>query len=188
MAKNYFISPKGTAKYPHLVEPDTEGQYATGKYTTKIVMTPEDAAPFIAAIDKVAAEHSKTKTPKLPYKPEMVKDGDGKKPSGKIEFSFSSKFAPMIFDFKNRKVKLKKMNEDFDISSGSVIAISGEMYEYDKGVSLQMQQVQVIDLVAGRTSAFGETEGTFDQSEYEADGEDVARGDFAESNDNSLGI
>ena len=183
---NQFISPKGIAKYPHFLEPDTQGKFPTGKYSTKLIMSPADAKPLIAVIDAMA-KGLKSGDPKLPYKFELVKDGEAKKKSGNIQFSFSSKFAPVLMDGKNQPINLKKMAKDFDIGSGSTVRIAGELYSYDTGISLQMQQVQLLDLVNGRESKFdADDEGTFDGSEYEDDSS--PQGSFTEQNVKDLGI
>lgn len=188
MAKIYFLTPPGIAQYPHIVEPDTEGQYATGKHTTKLIMTPAEAKPLIDLITKVAADHKAGKDCKVPYKDEMIKDGDSKKATGNIMFSLSSKFAPLIMDPKNKPIKVKKMSDEFNIGAGSKLRIAGEVYSYDKGISLQMSQVQVLDLVAGRASMFDAQEGTFDGSEYAADNDNDVHGSFTDSNKEALGI
>ena len=182
-----FISPKGIAKYPHFLSPDTQGKFPTGKYSTKLILTPEEAKDFIAMIDKAAVGH-KSGDPKLPYKQELVKDGEAKKKSGNIQLSFSSKFPPIILDGKNKPIDLHKVAKDFDIGSGSTVRIAGEVYSYDTGISLQMQQVQLLNLVNGRESMFDtDDEGTFDGSEYEAD-DDTSKGSFTEENVKALGI
>lgn len=168
MAKTTFLTNKATAKYPHIVSPDTEGQYATNKYTTKFVMTPGDAEPLIKQLKEAAKEHKLGAKAYLPFKKETIKQGDKEVETGNIQFSASSKFAPAIFDAKNNVIKRNKVGEDFYIGSGSVIKIAGEFYNYDKGISLQMRQVQVLELVNTQASMFEASEdGNFDGSEYE---------------------
>jgi hypothetical protein len=189
LAKIYFLTDSGIAQYPHIVEPDTEGQYATGKHTTKLIMTPEKAAPLIKNILAVAADHKVgAKNCKLPYKNETRKEGDTKVETGNIMFSFSSKFAPALIDPSNKPIKIKKLNDDFNIGAGSRIRVAGEIYSYDKGISLQMSQVQVLDLVAGRASMFDAQDGTFDGSEYLDDSDSDTAGSFTDSNKEALGI
>lgn len=185
MAKSLFISPIGIASWPHLVKPDTEGKFAKGKYATKLVLGPKEAEPFVALIDKVAKELGAS--PKVPYKPETIKQQDGtKKPSGNMEFSFSSKFAPVIMDAKNHPINIKNLEADFNIGSGSKIRLAGEFFKYDTGLSMQMKQVQVVELINSASSMFDEVEGNFDGSEFE--GEAPVPGSFTESNINALNI
>lgn len=180
MAKTLFLSPAGAAQYPHLVKPDTEGQYATNKFTTKLVMTPEAAAPLMKQIDAVAEGHKVGKKCKVPYKKEVRKVGDDKtEETGNIVFSATSKFPPLLIDAKNYPINRKKVGEDFVVGSGSTIRIAGEIYSYDKGVSLQMKQVQILNLVDTQKSMFeASDEGTFDGSDYED--EDSSVGAFTD--------
>jgi hypothetical protein len=191
MAKTYFISPAGIVNHPHLVTPDTEGQYATGKFTTKLILTPEAAKPLIDLIAKEAASHKAGKACKLPFKAETRKDGDGDPvKTGNVQFSMSSKYAPAIINPKtNKALDLRKMGDDFDIGRGSRVKVAGEVYSYDKGLSLQMSQVMLLDLVNGRASVFGDddTDGTFDGSDYESDNAPAASS-FTESNVAAMGI
>lgn len=192
MAKTYFISPAGIANHPHFVTPDTEGQYATGKFTSKLIMTPDAAKPLVDIIMKEAASHKAGKACKLPFKKETRKDGDNAVETGNIQFSVSSKYAPAIINPKtNKAIDLKKMGSEFDIGRGSRVKIAGEVYSYDKGLSLQMSQVMLLDLVNGRASVFGSDDddsGTFDGSDYETDDEVTTTSSFTESNVSGMGI
>lgn len=183
MSKILFLTPVGTAKWPHLVKADTTGKYADGKWKTGLIMTPEEAKPLVALIDKLASTH-KHKSPQLPYKKEVTKEG---KETGNIQFTLKSKFAPAIFDVKNHKVDVKRLDGDFSIGAGSRLKIAGEVFEYEKGLSLQMQQVQVIELQSGSVSMFGEEEGTFDGSEFETE-EPQEDSSFSELKGDSLNI
>lgn len=187
MSKTMFITSAGTTNYPHITAPDTEGQYATNKFSTKLIMSPEAAKPLIDLIQSVVSTHKAGKNCKLPYKPETRKDGDTAKPTGMLQFSLSSKYAPALMDSKNNPINLKKMGDDFFIGSGSKVKIAGEVYSYDKGVSLQMRQVQLLNLVNTAASMFeADEDGNFDGSDYEDD--TSSPGAFTESNQESMGI
>lgn len=184
MAKTTFLTNKATAKYPHIVSPDTEGQYATNKYTTKFVMPPAEAKPLIVALQAAQKEHKLGAKAKLPFKKETIKQGDNEVETGNIQFSASSKFAPAIFDAKNKIIKRDKAGDDFYIGSGSVVKIAGEFYSYDKGISLQMRQVQVLELVNTQTSMFEPSEdGNFDGSELDDDGSSFGSDNDAEADE-----
>lgn len=187
MAKVYFMSPQGITKHTHIVEPDTKGQYASGKFTTKLIMTPKEAAPLIAEVSAVAATHKAGENCKLPYKDEVIKVAGTDKKTGNIQFSTSSKFAPLIVGPNNKPIKVEKMSSEFDIGDGSRVRVIGEIYSYEKGISLQMSQVQLLDLVK-RQSRFDVQDGTFDGSEYESDEDGEAQGSFTDSNKEALGI
>lgn len=176
-----FVSPVGTAKWPHLVKPDTTGQYADNKFKVKLVMKPEEAKGLVEIISKDAKEH-KLASPHLPYKKETNKEGQE---TGNLEFTFKSKFGPALFDTHNDKVNIKKLDGEFSVGGGSRLKIAGETYSYAKGISLQMKQVQIIELQSGSVSMFGEEEGTFDGSEYEQEEE---KGDFPELKGDGLNI
>lgn len=157
-AKIKFISPIGTANYPHLSSPDLTGKYADGKFKTKLSMSGEVAAPFIQFLrDAAKTMVPDVKVPKLGFKIEE---------DGSVTFSFKSKFAPAVIDPGNAAVNLKKLGDDFRIGGGSKVRIAGELFAYDEGISLQMKQVQVLSIVTGRQSMFDEAEGDFDASEY----------------------
>lgn len=163
MAKITFVSPIGTARYPHITTPDMTGQYADGKFKTKLVVPKKDAAPLVEHLKAVAKEH---KVAKLPFTEE---DGD-------IVFSIKSKFKPLVFDAKNQEVK----KVDLRVGGGSRLRVAGIVYPYDKGLSLQMKQVQVLELQDGSDAMFEAAEGTFDASELD-DGDSASA--FTASND-----
>lgn len=152
MAKITFVSPIGTARYPHITTPDSTGQYADGKFKTKLVVPKKDAAALVDRLKTIAKEH---KVSKLPF---VEEDGD-------IVFNIKSKYKPLVFDAKNNEVK----KVDLRVGGGSKLRVAGVVYPYDKGLSLQMKQVQVIDLQDGSDAMFDAAEGSFDASEFESD-------------------
>lgn len=139
-----FTSPFGVAKYPHISSPDTKGKYADGKYKTKLVMPIDDpaAVKFMEAVDKAAEELHGKAGAKL-YKPYEV-DEEG----GEVTFIFKTKYAPAIFDSRNRPAK------GVNVGGGSVIRLMGSFVEFDKGISAQFNQVQIKELNGFGTSAF----------------------------------
>lgn len=163
MAKITFVSPVGTARYPHITTPDNTGQYADGKFKTKLVVPKKDAAPLVEHLKTIAKEH---KVAKLPFTEE---DGD-------VVFSIKSKFKPLVFDAKNQEVK----KVDLRVGGGSKLRVAGIVYPYDKGLSLQMKQVQVLELQDGSDAMFEAAEGSFDASEFEGDD---TQSSFTASND-----
>lgn len=151
MAKLTFVSPIGTARYPHITTPDNTGQYADGKFKTKLVVPKKDAAALVEHLKGLAKEH---KVSKLPFTEE---DGD-------VVFNIKSKFKPLVFDAKNHEVK----KVDLRVGGGSKLRVAGVVYPYDKGLSLQMKQVQVLELQDGSDAMFEAAEGSFDASEFDA--------------------
>jgi hypothetical protein len=163
MAKITFVSPVGTARYPHITTPDNTGQYADGKFKTKLVVPKADAAPLVEHLKALAKEH---KVAKLPFTEE---DGD-------VVFSIKSKFKPLVFDAKNHEVK----KVDLRVGGGSKLRVAGIVYPYEKGLSLQMKQVQVLELQDGSDAMFEAAEGSFDASDFAGDEGNSA---FTASND-----
>jgi len=155
MAKNYIILPAGTAMYPHLSSPDMVGEYADGKYKTKVCVDKGAAGDAIAIIDAMAKEKGVSM---MPYK-------DDPEDASKVIFNVKSKFEPIIFAA-DGKTRIKPV-EGFSIGSGSTIRVMAELFPYAKGISLQLKQVQVIHLVEYENSAFDAVEdGTFDGSDF----------------------
>jgi hypothetical protein len=153
-----FISPIGTAQYPHLTTPDTTGKYADGKFKTKLVVpAKEGGEEFAKFLRDTAKELTGLKSPEVSIK----QDDDGN-----YVFSFKSKFCPAVIGPDNKPINLKKLDAEFRIGGGSRIRVGGECFPYEKGISLQMKQVQIISVVTGRQSMFDEVEGDFDPSEY----------------------
>lgn len=157
MAKKItFITPVGTAKYPHITEADTTGKFADGKFKTQLIVPKAEAQAFIDQIQEVIkSELPSLKDPKLPYK------GDD---DGNIVFVTKSKFKPLIFDGSKREVKGLAGR----LAGGSKLRVAGQFFAYDTGMSLQMKQVQVLEMVDGASAMFDEAEGSFDASEYDS--------------------
>ena len=153
--KKIIILPKGTAVYPHLSSPDTHGPFANGKYKTKISVDKTAAAHVTQEISDYAKANG---VAKLPFK-------DDPEDASKVLFNVSSKFQPVIFAA-DGKTKIEAV-EDLRIASGSVIRVACELFLYTGGVSLQMKQVQVIDLVTYDSGMFdADEEGSFDGGEF----------------------
>lgn len=157
--KTPFISPVGIARYPHITEADTTGKYADGKFKTQLLVPKADAQRLIDQL-KAQAKEEGLKAPQMPYK-------EDKEDDSLIVFVFKSKFPPFIFD--GAKQPIKKLPGR--LSGGSRIRVSGIVFPYDKGLSLQMKQVQVLDLVDGAACAFDEMEGSFDATEFDSSDE-----------------
>lgn len=172
--KQYILLPAGIANYPHISTADTTGKYADGKFKTKVNVPVAEAQE---TMNKIKAIADALGVEKLPFGPLNTKDSDGKVQTDNdtIVFSCKSKFKPTIFAA-DGKTEVTNMKER--IGAGSKIRIYCELWPYDTGVSLQMKQVQVIDLVSGNSSAFDAMEGSFDPDEFET-GDDEAPNGFA---------
>lgn len=180
-----FITPKGTAVYPRLNQPDVKFK-PEGEYSAKIRLSEEDAAPLIKQIEELvaaayAAEQERliaagkkaaAKTLKYADKPyKMVMDAEGDE-TGEVEFNIKMKaqytrkdgsvvkLEPKLFDAATPPNPLPKSTQ---IWGGSQIKVAGELNPFATaigvGMSLRLSAVQVIKLVSGSgggdASSFG---------------------------------
>lgn len=142
MAKNVqIVTPVVTFVYPHLTKPDTVGDYADNKYKTNFAFDDEtELAKFKARIEEIASgEKFKVKQPKLPFK--ELKDGTevGVTKTG---------YKPLVVDAKKQPIP-----EDTTIGGGSRGRLVLEVFNYDKGLSLRLKKVQLLEVQGGNTSA-----------------------------------
>jgi hypothetical protein len=162
-----FITPAGTAKYPHITEKDTGHKYSSNKYDSRLIVDAEEAKPFIKLVQD-AAKDAGLDDPKLPFK--LLEDGT-------VEIKAKSTYQPAIFDSRNKKID--KLPQGTRVAGGSTIRMAGTLNVYDKGVSLWLNQVQIIELVDGQgKSMFEQTDG-FVRDELDDD-EDT--GSFGDAN------
>lgn len=160
MAKLTFVSPIGTARWPHITRPDSTGQFADGKFKVKLIVPKKDAEDFVRNLKELAKEH---KVSMLPFK-------DDKDDPSNYEISIKSKYKPLIVDAKKREVT----KADLRIGGGSKLRIGGVIFPWAKGLSLQMKQVQILELVDGQDVMFDEAEGSFDATELAGDEGDTS--------------
>lgn len=154
MAKKIpFVSPVGVARYPHITTPDSTGKYADNKFKVQVLIPKKDAEPLVANLKKLAKELGVSK---MPFK-------EDKDDPSMLVFVAKSKFKPLVFDAKRNEVK----KVDLRVGAGSKLRVGGVVFPYDTGLSLQMKQVQIIDLVDGANAMFDEMEGSFDANEFD---------------------
>jgi hypothetical protein len=139
-----FRSPFGAARFPHISSPDTKGKFADNKYKTKLVLplgSPE-AQTFIQKLKDAATElHGKAGL-KL-YMP-FVEDDE----ANEAIFILKTQYAPAIFDGKGQPAK------GVTIGGGSVIRLMGNIVPYEKGITMQFNQVQIKELNGFGTCGF----------------------------------
>lgn len=143
-----FTTPFGTARYPHISSPDTQGKYADNKYKVKLVLplgSPE-AQTFISQIKEAATRLHGPKGLKL-YMP-FVEDEE----ANEAVFILKTQYAPSIFDSRGKPAK------GVNVGGGSVIRLMGNIVEYDKGITMQFNQVQIKELNGFGTCAFDAVE------------------------------
>ena len=184
-----LTSPAGTAAYAWLTKPDTKFN-ADGDYKTNLIVPEADAASFIGKLEELRDEYQgdvlentddKAKVSKLKkynvadvYEEEMDEEGE---PTGNVIFKFKQRavirpkgkdpFEKTVALFDAKGKKLSGVNP----GGGSRIKVSFEPVGYCMdstktfGLSLRLNAVQVIELVAfgGEQNAegygFGEEEG-----------------------------
>jgi hypothetical protein len=167
MAKKIpFITPVGIARYPHITEPDSTGKFADNKYKAQLIVSKKDAKPLIDSLKQTAKALGVSK---LPFK-------DDPEDSDNVIFVAKSKFKPAVFDAKRAEVKSNNLR----IGGGSKIRMAGIVFPYDTGLSLQLKQVQIVEIVSGANAMFDEVEGSFDASDY-ADDDTPTFGDDMQS-------
>lgn len=197
-------SPKGTAVYPWINEPDRRFD-AAGVYSVSLRVRGDDksATEFIAGIKKVASEFYEVtckETKKKPKKADLpikaVLDEEGNE-TGELDIKFKLKSTggsgektwtqrPAIFDSKG-----KPMSER--IGGGSIIKVGCEISPFFSptvgvGVTLRLKAVQVIELRefsagGGSSSWFKEEDGFVSDGvkpaeEASQDSEETADADF----------
>ena len=132
------------ARYPHISSPDSKGKYADDKFKVKLILplgSPE-AQGFIAKIKEAATTLHGAKGVKL-YMP-FTEDDE----ANEAVFTLKTKFAPAIFDGRGKPAK------GVNVGGGSVIRLMGNIVPYDKGVTMQFNQVQIKELNGFGTCAF----------------------------------
>lgn len=151
-----FKTAKGIARYPHITEKDTGHQYSSGKYDTQIILSKEDAAPLVKQLqDLLKEEMPKLKDPKVPYK---IDD------EGNYVFKAKSEYQPVLIDARGKT--MEKVPAGLRIRGGSTIRIAGAVNVYDKGVSLWLNQVQIINLASGEVAFEADDEGGFSADDF----------------------
>lgn len=181
-----YVSPIGTAAHPHLTVADEyEG---TLKFKTMLVVEDHELEAAEALCVKLLEESgSKVRKPNLPIK--ELKDGTR-------ALTTSSKFLPLIVDSQMKPIldpkKLEKMTakqaqaaiDAVEIWAGTRLRFSATPYVYAKGISFQLNSVQIIDLVNGNgrsqsSAGFGVVDGY--TAEDDAADEPVDTSDFEDT-------
>lgn len=159
-----FVTPKGIAKYPHITEKDTGHQFSSGKYDTQIILSKDAAAPLIAQLKEIVKNEFPAKfVAKLPFK----EDEDGN-----MVFKAKSEYQPALIDARGKKVE--KLPAGLRIRGGSTIRIAGGVNVYDKGLSLWLNQVQIIELADDNLAFGADDEGSFSADAFSDDEDNSA--------------
>jgi hypothetical protein len=160
MAKDkLYYTPAGTAVFPHITEADTRGDFADKKFKTSLALSEADLKKVKADVAAWAkTQKFKVKEPKFPFK--IVKGKDGAE-DREVLFAKQA-WRPLVYDAKNLKLPDSAL-DNMRVGGGSTIRLGVEFYNYDKGVSLRLRAVQIIELVqgGGGEADFGEAEGGY---------------------------
>ena len=182
-----ITTPTGIAQWCWLNKPNTRFN-PDGEYSCNLLLEGEEAQSLCDKLDAIVEktyqeavaeakpQDKKKFTKASPYTPEYDEDGNE---TGRVIFKFKNKaqfkakdgstfiFQPKVFDAKGGKVAA-----GVTVYGGSTIKIAGQVMPYVMpatkacGVSLKLQAIQVIKLVAGGMGGdsmdsygFGEEEG-----------------------------
>lgn len=191
-----YILPAGTAAFPHVEKPDSEGKFADNKFKVRMVWDGDvDLSEIRKTIIKGAKEEFGSKfdeeTFAFPFR-EWGDDAEKEEFRGKITADVKSKFAPDVRDAKRNVVSRKGIK-----LAGDKIKVMVTLYFYEKtekvkegkkmvdvtiyGCSLQLVAIQIIEKRSGGGGNYG---GGFDEEDgYDAsaaggtDGDDSSGGD-----------
>ena len=173
------MSPEGRAKYPWLNKPDTQFD-SNGVFKTSLII--EDSKAFVKQLNDIAKEEFGAKAKiKLPY--------DTDEETNETFIKVKSKYQPKFYDSTGQ---ILTGNQVPNLWGGSVMKVGGFITTYQvsgqKGISLQLTKVQIIDPVtSGDDSGFDNVEGGFVAAATEEDSfddvptETVAQGQAEEA-------
>lgn len=129
-----ILLPRGIARYPHISAPDTKGKYADGKYKTSIVLSDAETKALKKELQALGAKwFPDGESFKLPIKTD--------KKDGTVFVEAKSHKKPMVVD-----AKRKPIPAHVRIGGGSIIRVNVNASNYDGGINLYLEAVQVIEL------------------------------------------
>lgn len=169
MAQQYqkFTTKKGSAVYPWLNQKDTAFD-PEGHYKTSLRMNVKDAQPLIDELKSIAkTEFGKDASQaRLPFKTDPE--------TQEVIVLAKSRYQPKIVDGKGQIIPNDKAPL---IRGGSTLKLAGSIFPYNKGankgISLQLAGVQVIELSegAGAIGMFDVEEGGWTSAENDNNAE-----------------
>lgn len=185
-----WVSPWGTARFPKISSPDTNGKFADNKFKTDLAFEDDEMDVIEAQLRDMAKKLFPDVDPdevRLPIREFKTREGE---PEGR-GLHFKSQYRPAVFD-----AKKKKLPEGMKLGAGSELRIASAAYPWSKaeervvvengktrrekgmayGIGLRLGDVQVRKLVesagSGDGSAFSEVEGGFTYDGTDAFGDD----------------
>jgi len=179
--KNPFASGIGTARYAwiHPDRPDTAFN-ADGEYKLQLIMDPKAAQKIKAVVDRVVADAFPGEDPS-----KLSIPIDTEEETGNVILKMKSKFPPKYTDAAGSPIVGKDIP---NVWGGSTLQAYGNVKAYEvnknqRGISLQLNTVQVIALIeGGKPDGFEAVEGyTASSSHGEDDMPDAAEVAAAQS-------
>lgn len=157
-----FTSGFGAARYPHISSPDTKGKFADNKWKTKLVfpITPENMQ-MVDAINAAADTFAATPAVSVP-RAKMYVPIEVDEEAGEIVLITKTGYAPAIFDARGNAAK------GVQIGGGSVLRVMGNLVPFDKGLTLQLNQVQIKELNGFGTCGFDDVEDGYEFDKADA--------------------
>lgn len=169
-----ITTPKGRFLWAKLIDPDTKFT-PDGEYSVQLILSEEDAAPVIAAIDSARQENlqvqkanhgAKVKlSSNLPYSPEL--EDDEETPTGRVIIKAklpaqvttrkgeTLTFKPRLYNAKAKPFDVEaELGEDGYIGNGTVGKLQLELRGYyvassGAGVKCSLLAAQIIELKKG---------------------------------------
>jgi small nuclear ribonucleoprotein (snRNP)-like protein len=129
--KAYYVSPVGAAVYPKLDKPGKPFK-AGDKAKYEIALDFGAKWPEVKADIEALIKELGFKGKARPYKEQT---------DGRETLIAKSQNKPVLFDANNQK-----MGEGVLVGGGSKVLIAGKLNQYDKGVNMYLNSVQVISL------------------------------------------
>lgn len=165
MSKTQIVTPKGTAQWPWLINPDTKFD-DNGKYKTDILFSKNDAKDLMAKCKELFLDEfgeTSIKAAKWPFSVDEE--------SGGVRFRAKSSNKPALFDSQGQVIK-----GNLNVGTGSTIKVAGVLSTYsaggNTGVTMYLNAVQVIDLVEFGSNAFSAEDGGYVHTEQQVNGSD----------------
>ena len=156
--KNPFVSGVGTARYAwiHPDRPDTAFN-ADGEYKLQLILDPKAAQRIMSVIDSVVADAFPSED-----KSKLSIPVDTEEETGNVILKMKSKFPPKYTDASGAPIVGSNIP---NVWGGSTLQAYGNVKAYEvnkqqRGISLQLNTVQVIALVeGGKPEGFEAVEG-----------------------------
>jgi hypothetical protein len=189
--------PLGVARFPHTRKPDTEGQFASGKFDCEVVF-PGDTD--FSGLEKTIKAEARKMWPNLDLDelqlPWRFRDEDDKDESLRNKYTSRPKsgYAPKLYDAKRVEIEDPKV----EVWGGDEVKVLGSLYLFEKVeqvvdaktkkktnvtgyyATLRLMAVQIVKKRSG-----GGTGGSYANAFDDEEGYESSGSEFADSGSNS---